>query len=469
MRILNNPLFDSVVSLWYKLFGSKLPKSLVDGDKLMRVWRDIYSGQPEWQKYTTRGLYGNRTNYRFLLNAAKLVCSELSGLVFAEMPKITTDPDIMDVLEKNRFKENMQAWLEKSCALGNGALKWTFKGGEPILDFVSATDYIPVTYDSRGVTEADFLGALVKDKKEFKVVESHRVIEGGYSITIKAYQKQVDGSYKEVPPETAGLAETYSEVMTEYPLFQGWKVPEANNIDLASPLGISIFANAIDTARQLDEAFDNLAKERTDTQRKVIIGSSMISSVFDTAKKKQDVYYDKNQDVWVAFNDDEKEKMMPKEIAFDFRVDAIVTDINLLLGILCKQCGLSDNFLSFNGTSMKTATEIVSENSKTFRTKKNIENSLESVIIGMMNALRAVGGDDIKTTDMDYSIQWDDSVIEDRAQKETRIINLYNARLISLEDALMQLTGIDEAKAMEKAAAIRAQTATIDIGGWGAE
>ena len=73
----------------------------------------------------------------------------------------------------------------------------------------------------------------------------------------------------------------------------------------------------------------------------------MISSVFDTAKKRQDVYYDKNDDVYVAFDDAEKESMMPKEINFDFRVDDIITDINANLGILCKQCGASDNFFIF--------------------------------------------------------------------------------------------------------------------------
>lgn len=456
---------DTIKSTWLELFGKKLDRCLVEGDKMIQVWADIYAGRPEWQKYTTRGLYGQRTEWRFLLNAAKMITSELAGLVFAEEPTLVVDSDVQDVLDANKFWTNLQSWLDIACALGNGALKWTIKDGQPIIDFVRATDYMPVTYDSRGVTEADFASSIVRDGKEYKIVEQHRIAEGGYTVALKAYKKNASGEYKECMATEAGIDEQPVFIATTRPLFVIWKNPEANNIDLYSPLGISIFANGVDTIRQLDEAYDNLAHERNSTKRKIIIGSSMIKTVFDTAKTKQDVYYDRNDSVYVAFDDAEKQNMMPVDINFPFRIVEITSDININLAILCKQCGLSDNFLSFNGASMKTATEVISENSKTFRTKKNIENSLTPVIIEFISVLKDIGAAyGITTTDIDYAIEWDDSVLEDRGAKEARIISRYNAKLISLESALMELDGVSYEEATEEAKEIRAGNATIDAG-----
>lgn len=460
---------DTIKSTWLELFGKKLDQCLVEGDRMIQAWRDIYAGCPEWQKYTTRGLFGQRTEWRFLLNAGKMITSELAGLIFAEEPTLTVDKDVEDLLKRNNFWTNMQAWLDIACALGNGALKWTVKDGEMIIDFVRATDFMPVTYGNQGVTEADFASSIVKDGKEFKIVERHRIAESegvkGYTVALKAYKKKENGEYKECLAIEAGIDEQPVFIATTRPLFVCWKNPEANNINLYSPLGISIYANGVDTIRQLDEAYDNLAHERNSTKRKIIIGESMIKTVFDTTKKKQDVYYDKNDSVFVAFDDAEKKNMLPVDINFPFRIQEITADININLAILCKQCGLSDNFLSFNGASMKTATEVISENSKTFRTKKNIENSLTATIIQFVSVLKDIGqAYKIKTTDIDYKISWDDSILEDRSAKETRIIARYNAKLITLEDALMQMDGISEKDAKEKAAAIREGNKTIDVG-----
>ena len=54
-------------------------------------------------------------------------------------------------------------------------------------------------------------------------------------------------------PEEAGVDSTPVYIETTRALFVIWKNPEANNIDIYSPLGISVYANAVDTLQQLDE------------------------------------------------------------------------------------------------------------------------------------------------------------------------------------------------------------------------
>ena len=455
---------DTIRSAWLMLFGKRLSRSLVEGNKLISVWNDVYGGRPSWQQYNTRGIGGSRTEWRYLMNPAKLVCSEASGLVFAEPPVIDVDTSVLDVLEANKFIPNMQAWLEYALALGTGALKWVIKDNKPIIDWVKAPDFIPVSYDARGITEADFLSSVVHNEKEYRIVEQHRVDVMGYRITLEAYENVGFEQYRKVPLLAAGITE--GEWTSPVKLFEAWRNPEANNIDLNSPLGISIFGNAIDTIQQLDIAFDYLADELETSRRKIILPASMIQSYFDSTGKRKDLYYDKNERVYVAFDDAEKQSMEPVAIDFDLRVEKISQTINLLLSVLSKQCGFSDGFLSFDGTSMKTATEVISENSKTFRTKKNIENSLSGVIISFLESLKVLGPQyGLKVSNMDYAIHWDDSVIEDRNSKATYWNTRIEKGTALLEDALKAMDGLDDEEAKAKAEAIRASRATVDVGG----
>jgi A118 family predicted phage portal protein len=139
--------------------------------------------------------------------------------------------------------------------------------------------------------------------------------------------------------------------------------------------------------------------------------------------------------------------------------------LNMLLSIFSKQCGFSDGFLSFDGTSMKTATEVISENSKTFRTKKNIENSLSYTFLSFLDSLKIIGREyGLTFTDKETDIHWDDSVIEDRNSKANYWNTRIEKRTALLEDALMAMDGLSEDEAKAKAEAIRASGATIDVG-----
>ncbi len=452
---------DSIASLWLLLFGAKLDKSVVEGDKLIQVWNDIYAGRPEWQKYTTTGIGGKRTEYRYLMNAAKMLCSELAGLVFAESPVITADQSVMDILKANKFLENLRPWAEIAVALGGGALKWMIKGGKFIVDYVHATDIVPVSYDSTGISEADFLSTEVINAKEYKIIESHRKTTTGYRIAVQAYLKISDAQYAKVPnPDGIGGGE--AEVTTTRPLFQVFKYPGANNIDMYSPLGLSIFANGIDTIRQLDEGQDYIADELETSRRKIILPQSMIATYFDQTTRKSSQYYDKNERVYVAFNSDEIKEMTPVSIDFQLRIAEIAQTINTLLSIFCRQCGVDDGFLSFDGKSMKTATEVISENSKTFRTKKNVENALGQTIIDFLSTIKDIGkAYGVNTTADEYTIEWDDSVIEDRNSRATYHETLYASGLEDRITAIMAVHGVDEEKAIEMAEKIKSDKAVV--------
>ncbi|MFE4759045.1 hypothetical protein ACFRIB_54565, partial [Streptomyces mirabilis] len=63
------------------------------------------------------------------------------------------------------------------------------------------------------------------------------------------------------------------------PLFVYFKPNIANNIDLQSPLGVSLYANAIDTIKALDTAFDSYHREFRLGKKRIIVPHSAIRTV----------------------------------------------------------------------------------------------------------------------------------------------------------------------------------------------
>ena len=71
----------------------------------------------------------------------------------------------------------------------------------------------------------------------------------------------------------------------------------ANNLDDNSPLGISLYANCMDTLKALDVAFDSLAMEMILGKKRIIVPASAVKSVRDT-KGNEHRYFDANDSVY---------------------------------------------------------------------------------------------------------------------------------------------------------------------------
>ena len=112
----------------------------------------------------------------------------------------------------------------------------------------------------------------------------------------------------------------------------------------------------------------------------------------------------------------------------DLRVQPHIEGINGELGILCSQVGFDPGTLSFDTSrGLKTATEVISENSKTFGTVKAHENGFRDTLVEMVHAILDLSvhygltwkGQSIESLisgGYDVSVKFDDSIIQDRQQ-----------------------------------------------------
>jgi A118 family predicted phage portal protein len=454
---------DVFISLWNKITGRTLLADIFQAEENIQRWLSIYRGkQPrDYSFVPLDGRKHDRT--RRTMNAAKMVCSELSRLVWSENPEIVADKPILDFLESNDFYNQMTKFSEYGSAGGGFAIKLFSPDGKNLrIDYVPPDCFIPVTWDNGGITEADFLDKMVKDGKTYIRVEKHRKTDGGYNISSDVYEEDGNTVIKRSLADV-GIVESDVPIKSTVPLFAYIATPEANNLSMFSPLGISIYANAEDTLESLDVAFDALSQEIVLGKKRIIVPATALRHITEVKSGKQVQYFDPSDEVYQAFSVEEKEGLKIVDNTVELRIEELRLAAQTLLDILAVQTGFSSGTFSFDGVSLKTATEVISESSKTFRTKQAYENQIGKGILGLIEAIKQIGTLYGIKGKGDCNITWNDSVIEDRNSLTTYWTGRLTSKTCTLEDFLMKVDGLPEVAAKTKAADIRSKTATVDV------
>jgi A118 family predicted phage portal protein len=230
----------------------------------------------------------------------------------------------------------------------------------------------------------------------------------------------------------------------EASLFSYFRTPIANNVDDNSPLGISIYANAMETLHALDICFDSFVREFRLGKKRIIVPARMVKTVVDPLTGEQRRYFDAMDETYEALSTDDPDSLHIQDNSVPLRVDEHVAAMNAFLNIFCLQVGLSAGTFSFDAKSgLKTATEVVSENSKTYKTVKNFQNMIRPAVIRLVENIIAVASlYDMKTDDgqsvselaargYEVNIAMDDGITQDRQTNINEGISLVGAGLMS--------------------------------------
>lgn len=328
------------------------------------------------------------------------------------------------VLGSNNFDVLLSQTIEQMFALGTSALiidldniavdeqgnvvdgsKATIK-----LKSVNATRIIPISWSNGVVTEASFVSELVHSGKTYYVVSSHIKEDDGYVI----YNDLIDTNYK-----TASLNINLLPVLRTKslkPLFYIMKTNIVNNIDLDSPMGLSIYANAIDTLKGCDVAYDCCLREVITGQRIVMMNKCLLTTD-DSGRPiaPQDV----KQTYMQFFGDDAQSDVSEfiKEFHPTLNTDALDKELQNQLNMLSSKVGLGSNYYRFDSSSgVVTATEYVGERNDFMRNavkiSKSIKIALKDLVLGILfvgkNILGANVDDNAK-----IDITLSDGVVED--------------------------------------------------------
>lgn len=458
MGIMNTILQNAIQLI--RSLGKKTPdtdQNIEQAYQYIENWRAIYGNYPDWATYQTNGLTGKKTVTRKLTSGAKVICAELASLIWSEQPNIHVSDAVNDVLENNNFFEEMQKYVEYFSALGGIAVKGYYDG-EIKLDFVTAERFVPLSYTNQEITDAQFIDNRTYNGKKYVRLETYMKTENGYMVTNELF----DENNKQVPlamiPDLAEI-ESPVEITTDKKLFGYVKYPVANNLDMNSPLGISMFANSTGSLEALDTAYDLLNDELVLGRKRIIVPDSAMQSIFDPERGSMDRFFDTNDRVYQALHFEEAESYKITDNTTSLRVTDILEAIDGHLRMIEFQTGFSQGYFSFDMKSgIKTATEVISDNSQTFKTKQAAENQIDSLIFDTVEIIEAIAEIyKVELATETMSIEWDDSVIEDRNSKAAYWTGLKNSSLATTEMALMGIHGLTEKEAKKMAEDIRAE------------
>ena len=442
------------------------------------LWKGFYKPWHYIPAPTVADPNAHRNIYR--MNMAKAVCAEMAGLVWGEECSVNVsmegrestedNPDplnefVQKVLGKNAFREKMQESIEEGLALGGSALKvWAEakhdENGNEIpetrkiqIGYAMADQFIPISWDNAKVTEGVFVSRIAKGGWYYTRLEWHKWNGLTYVITNELYrsemQKGKDGDSQDILGVRYPLAEIYpyleevTEVPVEESLFTYWRTPIANNLDDNSPLGMSIYGNALETLHALDICYDSFVREFRLGKKRIIVPARSVRMVAEPETGRLLRYFDPNDETYEALASDTPDDLKITDNSVELRVEEHVAAINAFLSILCLQIGFSAGTFTFDQhTGLKTATEVVSENSKTYKTIKTLQNqirpAIEHLVRNILEVAVLYGMDDEGTPverlvagGYNINVTFDDGVTQDRQTNINEGVMLCGAGLLS--------------------------------------
>ena len=424
---------------------------------VIAVCKDIYSGAPSWKQVKRAGLSSKGQRDMETLNTAKVLCDEFSNMTFSEKTEIIISDEriqeyINGVLSSNRFYSKMPAFLSLMYALGGGVIKCYAVDGAPVIDYLPADCFVPVEYSNRGITAGVFRSVSFVRNRYYSLFEYYN----GGRVEYKLFRSFTRGQLGEECP----LSELYEglpdavDYGSDVPMFAYFFPAVSNNLAIGSPFGLSVFANSESTLKALDIAFDSFSREFILGRKRIIVPSSCVRTVVDADTGKAVRYFDSDDEVYQALSVGQDQEM-PKisDNTVSLRIEEHVGAINAYLNTLCAQTGLTSGTLAFDREGLKTATEIVSENSKTYRTIRADKNLIEESIIQVVHALTALGeylGLVPKGIEYECSVAFNDGIIEDHDKVIDNNIKLVDAGLQSRLGAIMEIYECDEETAQKR-------------------
>ena len=369
-------------------------------ESLINRCANIYRGVPEW--------LDDEDNIK-TINFSKTVCSETARLTTLAIGIKIGGSARATWLQKqiNKVYFQIRYWVEYGCAYGTVFIK---PNGES-LDIFTPADVMIVDYDNQEIKGIIFKDSYTAGRKYYTRLEYHRFVETTvdgvttypYYVSNRAYvskspqsigdkidlkQTKWAGLMADTPPILKANGEKL-----DGPLYGVLRTPQANNVDISTPLGLPVFAEGIEELEGLDVAYSRNAGEIKDSQKIALLDDRLLMpsgtsvsamSPWGMENRRNEMklpHYVKN-----VFGQDEKE--FYQEINPQLNTDARLAGINALLSLISYKCGFSSGYFAFNEkTGMVTATQVEADDRRTIQYIKDVRDKLENCLNGVIYAL----------------------------------------------------------------------------------
>ena len=437
-------------------------------EKYIELWETWYKGKVK--KFHSYYIYNGQKKVKKekkSLQGAKKVSEDWADLLFNEKVKINLDndestKDLNKIFEKNQAIVKINQGIEKSFALGTGALVTSVQNmkidealntidvtnASTKIQFVEAKKIYPLSWEDNEIKECAFVTYKTIKGKNYVLIAMHILNEqGNYEIQNYKLESKNKNLIEVSNDEKKEFIEKF-DTKSNIPWFAIIKPNICNNIDSDTPFGISVYANSEDVLKELDDSYNELGNEVILGRRRTFVSEEVMT--YDNGTEQ--LTFDP-EDISIyrmpkGFNKDS----MIQHSSEDLRTDKLQNTVQFHLNILSAKVGFGQERYKFDGNSIQTATGVISENSDMFRTLKKHEQvldaSLKTMIRAVAYASTEFGSYNIKAENI--TIDYDDSIIEDTGAKQIRAQSEVGAGLRSKMNYMTDVRGLGDKQAQDE-------------------
>lgn len=275
------------------------------------------------------------------------------------------------------------------------------------INYLSADQIIPVTYDNGIAREVAFISDLTRDGKMFQRVSFHCLEFGLYTIL----QFTIDDNGK-VLPDSQSTIRTGSPI----PWFSLIRKSGVNVHDYNSPLGVSIIDGNEDVLRGLDYAFDNFVTDFKLGRKMVLMNRSMFAQ-----DDEGSLVSPQEAGAQLFINAGDKlamDKDLYQEYNPSLRVDENSRAIQKMLDLFSFKVGLGMGYYQFESGQIQTATEYTGRKQDLIQNASREMIGIEKALTETVRALLWIGSNVLHVAGVDpdttITIIADDSYIIDQ-------------------------------------------------------
>jgi len=401
--------------------------------RAIRLWKDMYEERD-----------GLHLSSAVSFEMARLITVELSSTVSGSVRAEFLNEEYKKVIE------NIRIPVEYGCAKGGLVMKPYVAGGKIMVDFIHADRFFPTAFDEAGnITGAVFVQSVTQNGKYYTRLEIHKLLGNTYEIANKVFcSKNRDSLGIPVPlnevEEWANLKDKAALGNVKKPLFGYFRPAIANTVDPTSPLGVSVFANAVNLINDADRQYERFLWEFESGER-ALVANVM---AFKRDKNGKPLLPDKK----LYRTLDVEDMDFFREWSPQIRVDEFAKGLNRIFRQIEFNCGFAYGTISEINDTEKTAEEIRASKQRSYATVSDNQKALKNALCDLVYAM------DVWCTLYDlapkgkYSVSFDfdDSIEADRKTQFEEKQALVNAGIMAPWEFRMWYFGEDEETAKEK-------------------
>lgn len=431
------------------------------------LWKSWYVGKvKDFHQYRRYNGHKWTKCNRASLGMAKKVCEDWANLLMNEKVQITLEgkkeQEFIDrVLTANNFTVKANEMQEMKSALGTVAYiprvvgQAVNESGEIVpgdvsgieLDYVTIEHIFPLAWQNGFITECAFDSVVTRAGKNYLYLQIHRKDENGLYVienNIYRYENETlaDALLTDVPgferiPPVVHTGSDKRQFVIDRPNI-------ANNLDYLLPVGIPVYANAIDVLRGVDCAYDCYVNEFENGPMMMMV------KIPATRWEDGEPTLDDHDRRFYLLPEDTQQGNIVEIISPTLRTEQLNIGLQDQLNILASKCGFGTNYYQFNQAVMATATQVVSTQSELARTRGKHQIILEQVLIELCRILLRLGNTAMKAgldENVEISIDFDDSIFVDKDAEFNKDERMLSDGIMNDWEARMRWFNEDEATA----------------------